>query len=84
MGFYRPGVQASRVPCPLLVLVCDDDRSALAAPAVRAVRRAPQGEVVHLPGGHYAPFAEAHEDAVDAEVSFLRRILLERSPEHVR
>jgi fermentation-respiration switch protein FrsA (DUF1100 family) len=73
LGFYRPGRAASRIPCPLLVVVCDQDQSALAAPAVRAARRAPRAELVRLPGGHYAPFAGAHEQAADAQLTFLRR-----------
>ncbi len=76
-GFYRPGRAAPRVRCPLLVVVCDQDQSALAEPAARAARRAPRGELVRLPGGHYAPFLGAHERAVQAELSFLRRNLLE-------
>jgi pimeloyl-ACP methyl ester carboxylesterase len=73
IGFYRPGRHASRVQCPLLVVVCDDDQSALADPAVRAAERAPQGELVRLSGGHYAPFLEGHEQAVELELDFLRR-----------
>jgi hypothetical protein len=76
IGFYRPGRAAARVRRPLLVLVCDDDRSALAGPAVRAAGRAPRGEVAHLPGGHYEPFLGGHEEAVATELSFLRRHLL--------
>jgi hypothetical protein len=38
--------------------------------------RAPHAEIVRLPGGHYAPYLDAHEPAVDAEPSFLRRHLL--------
>ncbi len=78
VGFYRPGRYASRVRCPLLVLVCDQDQSALAEPAVRAARRAPGAALVRLPGGHYEPFLGGHEQAVDAELSFLRRHLLDR------
>jgi len=77
LGFYRPGRYAARVRCPLLVLVCDQDQSALAEPAARAARRAPRGELVRLPGGHYAPFLGAHERAVQAELSFLRQNRLE-------
>lgn len=80
MGFYRPGRHAARVVVPLLVVVCDQDQSALAGPALRAVGRAPRGELVRLPGGHYAPFLDEHERAVEAELSFLRRHLLEGSP----
>jgi pimeloyl-ACP methyl ester carboxylesterase len=74
---YRPGRDASNVRCPLLVVVCDQDQTALAEPAVRAARRVPHAEVVRLPGGHYAPFLDAHEQAVDAELAFLRRRLLD-------
>jgi fermentation-respiration switch protein FrsA (DUF1100 family) len=77
LGFYRPGRYASRVRCPLLVLVCDQDQSALAAPAVAAANRAPLGELVRMPGGHYEPFLGGHEHAVEAELSFLRRHLLD-------
>ena len=77
IGFYRPGRRAPRVQVPLLVVVCDEDRSAPAEPAVRAAGRAPRGELVRLPGGHYAPFMAAHEAAVEAELSFLRRHLLD-------
>jgi uncharacterized protein len=79
VGFYRPGRDASRVRSPLLVLVCDQDQSAPAMPAVRAARRAPRAELVCLPGGHYEPFLGGHERAVEAELSFLRRHLVEPS-----
>jgi len=79
IGLYRPGRYAARVRCPLLVLVCDQDRSALAAPAVRAARRALRAELVRMPGGHYEPFLDGHEHAVEAELSFLRRNLLEQA-----
>jgi pimeloyl-ACP methyl ester carboxylesterase len=77
MGSYRPGRDASRVRCPLLVLVCDQDQTALAEPAAAAANRAPCGELVRMPGGHYEPFLGGHERAVEAELSFLRRHLLE-------
>jgi pimeloyl-ACP methyl ester carboxylesterase len=79
LAAYRPGRHAPRVRCPLLVVVCDDDRAAPPGPAVRAAERAPRGELVRLPGGHYAPFMDAHEAAVELQVSFLERHLLDRS-----
>jgi fermentation-respiration switch protein FrsA (DUF1100 family) len=79
LGFYSPGRYASRVRCPLLVLVCDQDLSALAEPAVRAARRAPRAELVRLPGGHYEPFLDGHEQAVEAELAFLRRHLIDHT-----
>jgi uncharacterized protein len=76
LSFYRPGRYAARVRCPLLVLVCDQDQSVLAGPAVRAAGRAPRAELVRMPGGHYEPFLGGHERGVEAELSFLRRHLL--------
>ncbi|MFI0151541.1 alpha/beta hydrolase [Streptomyces lydicus] len=78
IGRYRPGRHASRIRCPLLVVVCDQDQSVLPDPAVRAARNAPASEVVHLPGRHYAPFLESHEQAVAAEISFLMNHLAPR------
>jgi pimeloyl-ACP methyl ester carboxylesterase len=73
---YRPGRAASRVKVPLLVVVCDQDQSALAQPAVNAAAQAPNAELVRLPGGHYAPFLEQHEAAVEAELAFLAKHLV--------
>jgi len=80
LGFYRPGRLASEVRCPLLVVVCDQDRSALAEPSVAAAKRAPRAELVRMPGGHYEPFLGGHEHTVHAELSFLRRHLLDPTP----
>ncbi len=77
---YRPGRYASRVRCPLLVLVCDQDQSALPGPAAGAANRAPRAELVRMPGGHYEPFLGGHEQAAGAELSFLRRHVLDHSP----
>jgi uncharacterized protein len=80
LGFYRPGRYAAQARCPLLVVVCDQDQTALAGPSVRAAQRTPLAELVRLPGGHYQPFLAGHEQAVAAELSFLRRHLLAGSP----
>jgi uncharacterized protein len=77
LGFYRPGRSASGVRCPLLVLAYDDDRSALPGPAARAAQRAPRGELVRLPGGHYEGVLGGHEQAVEIQLSFLRRHLVD-------
>ncbi|MFI6601907.1 alpha/beta hydrolase [Nonomuraea sp. NPDC050536] len=74
--FYQPGRDTSRVRSPLLLLTCEQDQTAPPGLAIHAVRRAPRAELVSLPGRHYAPFMEMHEQAVDVEVSFLRRHLL--------
>ncbi len=62
MGRYRPGLHASRIRCPLLMVVCDQDRSTLPGPALRAAAAAPDAEVLHVEGRHYAPFLAAHEE----------------------
>ena len=80
IGFYRPGRRAAQVSCPLLVLAYDDDGVAPPGPAIRAAQRAPRGELVQLPGGHYEPFLAGHETAVDVQLAFLRRHTLGASP----
>ncbi|MEC3952411.1 alpha/beta hydrolase [Nocardia sp. CDC153] len=80
-GFYRPGRYAARIRCPLLVIACDQDRSALTEPALRAARHAPDAELVRLPGGHYATYLDQYEPALEAELSFLRRRVLHAAPE---
>ena len=77
LGFYRPRRYTPDVQCPLLVLVCDQDQTSLATPAVRAVERAPRGELVRMSGGHYEPFLGGYERALEAQLSFLRRHLLD-------
>lgn len=73
LATYQPGRAARRVRCPLLVIVCEEDKSAYPPSAIAAARRAPGAEVVQLPGGHYAPFLASHEQAVAAELEFLDR-----------
>jgi pimeloyl-ACP methyl ester carboxylesterase len=79
LGSYRPGKHARKVQCPLLVVVSDQDQTALAAPAIKAARKAPYAEVVELHGEHFAAFLDAHDDAVRDELEFLRRHLLPAS-----
>lgn len=75
MGFYRPGRRASRIRCPLLVVVAEGDQSVLAAPAVRAAATAPNSTLFRIPGRHYAPFLEQHDVVVSAELAFLHEHL---------
>jgi uncharacterized protein len=75
--FYRPARAASHIGCPLLVLAYDQDDVTPPALAVRAGRRAPNAEIVRRPGGHYAAFLGGHEEAVELDLSFLRRHLLD-------
>jgi uncharacterized protein len=74
-ALYSAAKYAPQVRCPLLYVVCDDDQSALAAPALAAAERTPNAELLRVPGGHYAPFLDAHEQVVEAELAFLNRHL---------
>jgi pimeloyl-ACP methyl ester carboxylesterase len=76
LGFYRPGRVAAHIRCPLLVMVYDDDRSVLTGPPTKVAERAPRGEVIRLPGDHYAAFEEARDATLQAEIAFLRRHLV--------
>jgi pimeloyl-ACP methyl ester carboxylesterase len=80
LGFYRPGRTASRISCPLLAVVSTRDQSVLAAPALKAARQAPQGEVLQIDGAHYAAFLDQHETVIAAELDFLHRHLLQGGP----
>jgi hypothetical protein len=69
VGFYRPGRAASRIQCPLLLVVaCEDDQTALGKPARRIAKRAPRAELVVMPGGHYEPFLAGFEHAVSGQI----------------
>jgi uncharacterized protein len=76
MALYRPGRTAGRISCPLLAVISTGDQSVLAAPALKAARRAPRGEILQVDGTHYAAFLDQHEKVVAAELQFLRRNLL--------
>jgi pimeloyl-ACP methyl ester carboxylesterase len=77
IGMYRPGRTARRISCPLLAVISTRDQSVLAAPALKAARRAPDAEILQIDGAHYAAFLDQHETVVAAELDFLRRHLLE-------
>lgn len=82
LGLYSPGRYGSQIRCPLQVVVCDQDQTALAEPAARVARRARRAELVRLPGTHYAPFLDQHESAVQAQLAFLQQHLLAQSAAH--
>jgi dienelactone hydrolase len=76
MPLYRPGASADRVRAPLLVCVCDEDQTTPPGPAARVAARAPRGEAVHYPIGHFAIYEGAAFDrAVGDQIAFLRRHL---------
>ena len=70
----RPGAQASRVTCPLLVQVCDDDTVAPASRTAKLAAHAPLGEVSRHACGHFDIYdGPDFERVVDEQVAFLKR-----------
>jgi dienelactone hydrolase len=74
---YRPGPKAGRIACPVLVCVGDRDATTPPGPAVAAAERAPRGELVRYPYGHFEGYTGAPFEAMVADqVRFLTRHLL--------
>lgn len=70
---YRPGSRAEHLGMPVLVCVAEDDPITPPGPAVRMAERAPRGELLRYPGGHFALYqAERFAQAVDDQIDFLR------------
>ena len=70
----RPGAQAARVTCPLLVQVCEDDTVAPASRTARLAAKAPLGEVSRHACGHFDIYdGPDFERVVDEQVAFLKR-----------
>jgi pimeloyl-ACP methyl ester carboxylesterase len=63
---------AAKVPSPLLVIAGEADQLCPPEPAAELARRAPQGELVSFPTGHFDLYRGA---SIAAETEFLRRCL---------
>ena len=50
---YRPVRSAASVACPLLVCVCERDQTTPPGAAIKMGERAPRGEVLRYPVGHF-------------------------------
>jgi uncharacterized protein len=74
-GSYRPGLQADRLPCPILVQIADRDAVAPVKAAQDAAWRATgRAEVRTYPIGHFDIYTGApFEQAVADQLHFLRR-----------
>ncbi len=74
---YRPGRQADRLPCPMLVQIADRDAVAPPAAAQDAAWRATgRGEVRTYPVGHFDVYTgERFERSVSDQLHFLTRHL---------
>jgi hypothetical protein len=74
-GTYRPGLQADRLPCPILVQIADRDAVAPVKAAQDAAWRATgRAEVRTYPIGHFEIYTgPPFEQAVADQLRFLRR-----------
>lgn len=76
VGTYSPGRRAPRVRCPLLVQIATEDAVIPPDPARRVAERAPRGELLAYPGGHFDFYVgDLFERVVSDQVGFLGRTL---------
>lgn len=77
IGFYRPIRSASRLSCPLLMCICDEDQLTSPQAALKTAKAAPYAEVLHYPGDHFNMYGcPIFEQAVTAQRGFFVRHLL--------
>jgi fermentation-respiration switch protein FrsA (DUF1100 family) len=77
LALYRPTARASRISCPWLVIVVDDDVVTPPRPSLRAAAKAPRAEVRSYPGRHFDVYVgELFEQTVADQAAFLHRHLL--------
>src|SRR5258705_8319111 len=54
LALHRPGLKADRLPCSILIAICDQDSLVVPAAAEAAARRAgTRATVKHYPIGHF-------------------------------
>jgi fermentation-respiration switch protein FrsA (DUF1100 family) len=79
-GSYRPGRDASKVKCPILVVVAESDEITPPDPARKIAAEAPQGKLLEFDGGHFDIYrGDVFEWAVKEEASFLEAGLQARA-----
>lgn len=76
LALYRPTRAAKSVTVPTQVIIADGDQTSLPQRIVGMADRLHRAEVVHVEGGHYAPFLDQHDTVVAAELAFLERHLV--------
>lgn len=76
IALYRPGAKAQDIPCPILYCVCDDDHTTPPGPAIAAAEKAPYGELIRYPMGHFEIYVgDGFERSSADQLAFLRRHL---------
>ena len=81
LALHRPGLKAGRLPCPILIAICDDDSLVVPAAAEDAARRAGRhATVTHYPIGHFDIYlGEWFERSVTDQVAFLQQAFAVKS-----
>jgi pimeloyl-ACP methyl ester carboxylesterase len=78
---FRPVKSARSINCPLLVIVCEADELTPPQAAVQTAQHAPRGELVRLPGDHYALYRDnGRAEAIRVQLAFLGRHLAAAAP----
>lgn len=68
-----PGRQTSRIRCPILFCVCENDSVAPATATLRHASNAPRGEIRRYPAGHFDIYLGEHfERVIRDQLAFLR------------
>lgn len=73
LALRRPAVKAPKLKMPLLICACDQDATTPPAPAIKAGKRAPRGEVRRYPYGHFDIYNDPAARA--DQIEFLRRVV---------
>lgn len=74
LALHRPGLKAGRLPCPILIAICDTDSLVVPAAAEAAARRAGKlATVKHYAMGHFDIYlGEWFERSVKDQTNFLK------------
>ena len=83
LALHRPGLKADRLPCPILIAICDQDSLVVPAAAEATARRAgARATVKHYPIGHFDIYlGEWFEQSVTDQVAFLQQTFALKSSE---
>ena len=78
LTMYRPTMYASRIDCPVLVVLAENDSLISAGSVRRAAAKIKREDLVPLPVGHFEPYVgEWFEKVVELEGEFLAKHLME-------
>lgn len=74
LALHRPGLKTNRLPCPILIAICDEDSLVVPAAAEKAARRAGKlATVKHYAMGHFDIYlGEWFERSIKDQIDFLQ------------